>query len=168
MTRIDELVNQYKTAHSAGDMDTCATIVQSVPGSLIGDVIARLEQAGVAPAAQRPNAERIKSALLRTGVGEQQATTLSVLSSGSFVDFVRDRMAANNVGADTVLERATNDAEAGAFDSADEAAVYKWLQAVAAGDDEPEIDLPDGAEVILARALGSSEQTILAVQEREL
>jgi hypothetical protein len=167
MTRIDEYVDQYKTAYAAGDTETCATIMQGVPYREIGDVIARLEAAGLAPVEHQPSADRIKSALLRGGVGEQQATTLSILSSGSFVDFVRDRMAANNIGADTVLEHATNDAAASELDSADEAAVYKWLEAVARGEDEPAIDLPDGAAAILARALGSSEQTILAVQERE-
>lgn len=163
---IHALFDQYKTAHAADDQAACNRIIDSVPHAQLDEFTRLLESANFEGAeVPSPKVERMNQALLRSGMGAPEASALSILSGGSFTEFVRERARTRGYKADTMLAHAL-ESQQHDLDDADEAAVRSWLDQVLSGKDEPDLDLPDGAEVLLARALGSTEQTILAVRER--
>jgi hypothetical protein len=167
---LDELFIEFEAAHKAGDRDRMVSLINRVPDPDTDAFLARVTAAGLGPKSAdvaETQAADIESALEATGMNAGHARSMSILVAGSFAEFVRDRMVTRGIDADSIVRR-IDDGEAGEadLDDGDEAIVRAWVAAVMDGDDDPEVELPDGAMELLAAALESTPNTILALRER--
>lgn len=164
----DDYFVAFEGAHRRGDRDAMIAIIKRVPDTETDAFLERLEAEGLG-SKRIPESDRsqLAGSLRAAGIPVREASSLSILISGTFADYVRDRMDARQVDADSILRRIDED-DVGevSFDEADEQHVRAWIAAVLDGDDDPEMGLPDGAEEILAAALDASPRSILALKER--
>lgn len=169
MTTLDDLFNEFEAAHKRGDRDRMVSIINKIPDADTDAFLARVTSAGLGPKAVDDDLRTsdVEGALSATGMSAGHARSMSILVAGSFAEFVRDRMTTRGIDADSIVRR-IDDGEAGEadLDDADETIVRAWVAAVMDGDDDPDIELPEGAQELLAAALESTPNTILAIRER--
>lgn len=161
MSKFEDAIHAYQQAMRSGDAPAMRSVLSSIPEDQLEEFLHALEAAGVNPKLDVDPA-RLQDALQRAGMGRAQAQSASILSAGSFADFIRMRMRENQKGPDTLLQGVIDDSDklgAGEIDD-----IENWLTAIDAGDAAP-FDISDEAMLVLARAVGSSPETLLALKE---
>lgn len=162
MSQHSNQVQKYLAAHAREDATAVSRVLEGIPDTQLEAFLLELESAGHAePIALSRTA--LESSLERAGVGANDAVLLSVLSTGSFTDFVRTRFAAQRLNADSVLQ-AIDDLDA-ALTGEQQEDLERWLDAVLHGD-EPSEPLPTASIAALARACGASTDTLVSLLER--
>lgn len=163
MTDFTQQLDDYVAAHEAGDQRAVnmvfATIDDGQVDSFLEAVARRLPDAS----GLTPTTTGLADALQSDGLGPDQAAELSVLSTGTFREWVEHRMKTLGLGADTIVEDLSND------DRIDEETVDlagEWLAAVRDGDTDPR-ELPEDAVAAIASALDASPRTVTSMAARQ-
>jgi hypothetical protein len=108
-----------------------------------------------------PDLQGLSTQLSALGMSGPDAATMSVLSVGSFDDFVRLRAHQLGIGVDTIVGRA--DEHAPASDDQDAALIVAFLSAVLAGE-TAHVELDESQMRLLADVLHQTPGTITALR----
>lgn len=163
MRDVTQAVEAYGRALATEDESGVRAVFDSVADEQIDEFLAALEVAGLGVPDMQVDGTRLQRDLDGAGILPAVSEQVSMITSGTFADFVRARARAMGIGTDTLVDRA---GDSGILqDDGDLTLAHEYVRAVLDGEDPPHD--PDPTVVAaLAQVLDASDSLLASVLDR--